>query len=108
MPENKRVLKIADITRSRSAGFSFVYSNHTEAAPAFNEISCLFCHIHRDLDGSPTAEQKVEVVMSWEHAARVRDLLDRMLRNYESEHGPVRSIQEPEGELSNSDEPGGE
>ncbi len=99
MPEaTSHIISIAELPRSRSESFLSAYSNHTESTPGFYEIAFLFCHIHKDQKGDLVLEQRAEIVMTWEHAARVRDLLNRMVTNYEAEHGLIRLKKELEVE----------
>lgn len=97
MSEANKTINIAEIRRSRSESFVSAYSNHTESSLGFYEIAFLFCHIRKDEKGDPIAEQQAEIVMTWEHASRVRDLLNRLIPAYESQNGPIRLMKEPEG-----------
>jgi hypothetical protein len=95
---------IADLPRIRSERFMSVYANHTEAAPGFFDIALVFCHIGRGRVGKLAIEEDVEVVLSWEHTIRLRNLLDRMVEAYEAQQGKIRIMNEepnPAAEVPN-------
>jgi|SRR5450759_4390493 hypothetical protein len=97
MPEDAKISKrltIASLPRKRADGFSFNYANHTEAMPGFYELALQFCRIGKGADGDLAVEILAEISMSWEHAIRVKDLLNRVVAAYESENGNIRLLTE--------------
>jgi hypothetical protein len=95
-PANKstKSIKIADLPRSRSDRFVSIYANHTETTPGFNELAVMFSRIGKLRLGDFAIQEEVEVVLSWEHALRVRDLLTRMLDAYQKHEGKLRTQKE--------------
>ena len=89
-----QILKITDLPRSRSEKFITAYCNHTESTPSFYEFEMLFSHIHKNQDGIATVEQQAQIVMTWEHTLRVRDLLNRVVEAYQTQRGAIRSMAE--------------
>lgn len=94
MPSTE-TLRIEDLPRIRAANFTAAYANHVEAFPGFYEISVLFCRIQRNTGGETVSEQQAEITMTWEQALRVRDLLDRLVKGYEAQHGSIRLMDDP-------------
>ena len=84
---------IGELPRKRSEKFCDTYGNHTEATSSFYECRLIFSVISKDLSGAPTIEERVAVDMTWEHAARVRDMLDGVVKNFEKQYGNVRAIE---------------
>jgi hypothetical protein len=109
MPEDNedkpQVVTIADLPRTRSEGFVSVYANHTEAYPGFYEIALLFCRIGKARPGQMAIEEGAEIALSWEHALRVRDLLNRMIDAYEKQQGKIRIQEGNAPESSESGDP---
>lgn len=54
------------------------------------------------MQGDP--EVAVRVVTSWEHAKRLRDLLDRLIEGYEQNAGPIREFPETPQEVTDGDD----
>lgn len=96
-PEEPVLLKkIADLPRVRSDQFVSVYSNHTEAAPGFYELTLIVSRIAKK-GNELHVEEQAEIIYSWEHAVRVRDLLSRMIKAYEDQEGnKIRILSEDE------------
>ena len=88
--EKPKGINIAELLRHRSPHFISAYTNHTEGSPGFYELGLTFCQIAPDLERKPVVEQHAALTMTWEHALRVRDLLDRLIKGYEKEHGAIR------------------
>lgn len=101
MPEAKSVSKqqISELPRVQSDQFRSIYVNHTEAVPGVNELALTVCRIARRRAAFQLEEQ-AEIVFSWEHALRVRDLLNRMIQAFEDGYGKIRI--EPEEQESPS------
>jgi len=88
------VVKVSDLPRIRSQQFVSGYTNHIEATQSFFDIRLVMCQITRILseDAGPklVVEEQATFAMTWEHAAQVRDLLDRIISQYEKQNGPLR------------------
>jgi len=93
MPEQKKV-PIADLPRTRPERFVSIYANHTEALPGFCELALTFSRIAREPSKGLIVEEGGEVILTWEHAIRVRDLLSRMVEAYEKQQGSIRTVKE--------------
>jgi hypothetical protein len=94
MPEEHK-LPIKDLPRTRSERFVSIYANHTEALPSFYELDLIFNRIGKGVDGV-IVEEVAEVILTWEHAVRVRDLLNRMVETYEGKQGHIRILKDEE------------
>lgn len=67
-----------------------VYFNATMAQATEYELS-----LDLGFRAGPTdPELAVRAVTSWEHAKRLRDLLDRLIAAYEDQAGPIREFPE--------------
>lgn len=94
--KGKKKLDIEDLERIKSPNYVSVYANNTNATSSFNELRLFFGQIVHRPYIDPIIEDSVTVTMTWEHALRVRELLDRMLKSYS--HGPIRELdKEPTG-----------
>jgi hypothetical protein len=89
----KKTVKVSDLDRVRSPAFVEAYSNNVNGAAGFHELRLIFGQIVTDLD-KPRIEDRAAVTMTWEHARDLRDLLDRLVKRYEEEHGPLREQSE--------------
>jgi hypothetical protein len=99
-----QTLKIADLPRSRSEKFITAYCNHTESTPSFYEFELLFSHIHKNQDGIATVEQQAQIIMTWEHTLKVRDLLNRVVEAYQDQRGSIRLMTEADGSDHDAEE----
>jgi hypothetical protein len=88
--EKSKRVSITELSRHRMPHFISAYTNHTEGSPGFYELGLTFCQIAADLERKPVIEQHAALTMTWEHALRVRELLDRLIKGYEKEHGTIR------------------
>ncbi len=77
--------------RRRSSQFLSVYANNATVTAGFFEVQLTFGQYAGLLPGeTPYVEDSVSVAMTWEHTLKVRDLLNRILVVYQSEHGLIR------------------
>jgi hypothetical protein len=78
-----------------------VYFNNAQAQATEYELS-----LDLGYRAGPGQESEVAVraVTSWEHAKRLRDLLDRLVKGYEQQAGPIREFPEPAPEVTNGDD----
>jgi hypothetical protein len=65
-----------------------IYSNSTFASGGPWDLSLDFGYSYGDRPFQP----QVRVVMSWEQAMALRDLLGGMVQRYEKDFGPVRQL----------------
>ncbi len=89
----KATVKISDLKRVRSPSFVDTYSNNVNGGAGFHDLRLIFGQIVTGMD-DPYIEDRAAVTMNWEHTKALRDLLDRLLRQYEEENGPVRKQSE--------------
>jgi hypothetical protein len=82
------------LQRLQAPGFVSVYANNTNSTNSFYEVRLLFGQIIGRPDAAPIVEDSVMVTMTWEHAVRVRDMLSRILADYERDQGPIRLMKE--------------
>lgn len=83
---------LAELKRVRSQGFVSVYTNNVNATAMFFDLSLIFGQIVVVPQGETFLEDRVSVTMAWEQVGPLRDLLDRLLKNYEKNH-TVRKVQ---------------
>ncbi|HYI93530.1 MAG TPA: DUF3467 domain-containing protein [Bryobacteraceae bacterium] len=94
MPDKLDDLKVPidanTVSRTKSADFHSVYVNNANFAVSFFDIRFMFGHLVMDPGEPPRIEDKVAISMSLEHAKALHMALDRVLSNYERDHGPIR------------------
>jgi hypothetical protein len=94
MPEEKseasKLINVLELPRQRLSHFISAYVNHVEAASSFYDLRLIFCQVAVDLQRELTVEQHAAFAMTWEHAVRVRNLLNRLIAAYEKENGAIR------------------
>ncbi len=88
-------LKKRKQTRSRSPSFVEVYSNSMNMEVTFNDIKLLFGEIIVATQDELQVEEKVSVIMSPEHALACVKAMDKILKKYVTNFGPIR--EQPEG-----------
>jgi hypothetical protein len=93
-PKTMHLLSISGMARERSEQFLAAYVNHTEATSSFYDCRIIFSQITKNLSGELFIEELVAVDMTWEHAAKVRDMLDGVVKSYEAQNGKVRVLEE--------------
>ena len=69
-------------------GLPLVYANAMQAAGGAFDVTIAFGYG----SGEGSFEPAVRVAMSWEHAALMAEQLQRMIKQYEADIGPVRHI----------------
>jgi hypothetical protein len=97
-PQKPKRVAIAELPRTRPDRFVSVYANHTEGTPGFYELDLVFCRIGKSSSGQLAIEEEAQIVLSWEHVLRVRNLLNRMVDAYEKQQGKIRFMQEEDEE----------
>lgn len=86
----KTTMKISDLEHKPSPTFVEVYSSNVNAGASFQDLRLIFGQILIGTD-EPHIEDRAAVTMSWEHTKALRDLLNRLLEEYEVETGPIRA-----------------
>lgn len=89
-----KFLEIGDLPRIRANRFSLSYSNHIEANRSFYDLSLTFCQISKNLKEQTVLEEQVTTIMTWEQIIRLRDLLTRLIKQYEDTNGKIRLQEE--------------
>ncbi len=89
----KTTFKVSDLERVRAPGFVEVYANTASGGAGFYDLRLVFGQTVTDA-GSPRVDERAAVTMGWEHIRALRDVLDRLLTEYEEEHGPIRTQRE--------------
>ena len=94
MPEEKEKktgYKLEELERIQVPGFVSVYANNTNASAGFYDLRLIFGEISgKPGQEKPIIEDRVSVTLAWEHVGPLRDLLDRLLAEYERKYGPPR------------------
>ena len=87
-----KTFTIADLGHRTAENFRRVYSNNSNIAVNFFDVTVLFGQVIIDPDGTdPFLNDEVAVTMSWEHAKALLDGLTRALTDYEqSNKQPIR------------------
>ena len=96
MPRNtgKKKLDLNALERIQVPNYVSVYANNTNATSSFYEMRLYFGQIVHKPSGDPFIEDSVSVTMTWEHALRFRDLLNRMVESYkQGPHGTIRELE---------------
>ena len=87
-------VKTSDVPRRLHSDFRRVYASNANLLSSFFDLSLIFGTVHQDRD-SPAGiliEDQVLVAMSWEHAKSLEVALQKILREYEAEHGHIREF----------------
>lgn len=92
-----RDVAISELRRFRSERFMAVYANHAEATPSFYDLRLAFFHVAKDVKGEPEIEEQVAVDMTWEHAIRLNDMLNGVIKRYQDDNGKIR-VTQPESQ----------
>jgi hypothetical protein len=83
-------VKIEDLPRHNADNFLDIYANNVGSSSNFYDLRFLFGQIIAGPKIDPHIEDRVSVTMSWEHARQFRALLDRLIKGYEANTGPIR------------------
>jgi hypothetical protein len=88
----EKTFAIADLKHKTAENFRRVYSNNSNIAANFFDMTVLFGEVIIDPEGTdPFLNDEVAVTMSWEHAKALLDGLARALTDYEqSNKQPIR------------------
>ncbi|MDA1316188.1 MAG: DUF3467 domain-containing protein [Acidobacteria bacterium] len=83
-------MKISELTQVRAPGFIEIYVNNANAGFSFQDLRLIFSQVVIDRD-NPYVEDRAAITMNWEHAKALRDLLDRLVSQYETDVGEIRA-----------------
>jgi hypothetical protein len=88
----EKTINLLEVDRVRSPQFVSIYSNNANASASFFELRLLFGQILGGLGKDPVhIEDGALITMSWEHAQKLSELLQKTIALYEAQHGKVRS-----------------
>jgi len=104
MPEEikRGVLKVPDLPRRKSDGFVSIYANNVGSAMTFYDLRLIFGQILFGPGEEPVIEDRCSITMPWEHVLAMRDLLNRVIDNYERDSGKIRPQPENEAKEGSS------
>lgn len=95
-------VKISSLPRSRAEKFISIYSNNADVLASFLDLRIVLSEVsvHPGQELSASLIEHASVVMSWEHAKALADLLTQKVSEFESEYGPLRSVKPKPGTIA--------
>lgn len=107
--KEKVYVSVANLPRIRAREFYSGFTNHVEANHTFTDLRLTFCQLVRQIgeDQKPklVIQEEATFAMSWEHGVLLRDLLTKVIAEYEEESGAVRRRRTPSDERDKKMEP---
>ena len=96
--EKPRSYTVEQLERIRVPNFCSVYANSTNSYSSFYDLRLIFGQVVVDPGREkPFVEDRVSVTLTWEHVGPLLDLLDKLLKAHELEHGPIRKQKQHTG-----------
>jgi hypothetical protein len=93
MPDDRKaqnVYRIEELDAVHAPDYVSVYANNTKASSSFYDLRLNFGQVTVGPNETPIIEEHASVTMTWEHVRALRDLLTRLLLDYEASNGSVR------------------
>ena len=83
LENEKRSIDVSTMKRVQSEQFVSVYANNANLLAIDQDVRLLFGQIFVHPDAEPQIVDTASVTMTWDHAARLRDLLTRAIETRE-------------------------
>jgi hypothetical protein len=87
-------VRVADLPKQKSKDFLTTYANNVGSASSRYDVRLVFGQVTFGPGEEPYIEDRAAVTMCWEHVVALRDLLTRLISQYENKEGKIRTFDE--------------